>query len=163
MQVKSSAECSKGSILQSFQPSLSYHLLVRSLFCLLLSGCLRHALLYWHPTYTFVFVEFIDLLWDGIFLLKWDFFTTKKGWVHCLRKWWAIFWNQVPFAIKTGFTVVQHAPKMLEILIQFIRTEEPTRFKWANKASGYHIYICMHLSLTLTCRAKDVHYNQYLL
>ena len=34
MQVKSIAECSKGSILQYFQPSLSYHLLLRSLFCL---------------------------------------------------------------------------------------------------------------------------------
>ena len=32
MQVKSIAECSKGSILQYFWPSLSYHLLLRSLF-----------------------------------------------------------------------------------------------------------------------------------
>ena len=31
MQVKSIAECSKGSILQYFQPSLSYHLSLRSL------------------------------------------------------------------------------------------------------------------------------------
>ena len=38
MQVKSIAECSKGSILQYFRPSLSYHLSLRSLFCLLLSG-----------------------------------------------------------------------------------------------------------------------------
>ena len=37
MQVKSIAECSKGSILQYFQPSLSYHLSLRSLFCLFLS------------------------------------------------------------------------------------------------------------------------------
>ena len=34
MQVKSIAECSKRSILQSFWPSLSYHLLLGSLFCL---------------------------------------------------------------------------------------------------------------------------------
>ena len=34
MQVKSIAECFKGSILQYFRPSLSYHLLLRSLFCL---------------------------------------------------------------------------------------------------------------------------------
>ena len=48
MQVKSIEECSKGSILQSFRPSLSYYLLLRSLVCLL-SGCLsmlRHVLLY---------------------------------------------------------------------------------------------------------------------
>ena len=38
MQVKSIAECSEGSILQHFRPSLSYHLSLRSLFCLFLSG-----------------------------------------------------------------------------------------------------------------------------
>ena len=36
MQVKIIAECSKGSILQYFQPSLSYQLSIRSLFCLFL-------------------------------------------------------------------------------------------------------------------------------
>ena len=46
MQVKSIAECSKGSILQYFRPSLSYHLSLRSLFCLFLSGPLRQVLLY---------------------------------------------------------------------------------------------------------------------
>ena len=34
MQVKSIAECSKGSILQYFQPLLSCHLSLRPLFCL---------------------------------------------------------------------------------------------------------------------------------
>ena len=34
MQVKGIADCSKGSILQSFPPSLSYHLLLRFLFCI---------------------------------------------------------------------------------------------------------------------------------
>ena len=38
MQVKSIAECSKGSILQYFRPSLSYHLSLGSLLCLFLSG-----------------------------------------------------------------------------------------------------------------------------
>ena len=46
MQVKSIAECSKGSILQYFRPSLSYHSLLISLFCLFLSGNLRQVLLY---------------------------------------------------------------------------------------------------------------------
>ena len=41
MQVKSIAECPNGSILQYFWPSLSYHLSLRSLFCLFLSGCLN--------------------------------------------------------------------------------------------------------------------------
>ena len=39
MQVKSIAEC-------SFRPSLSYHLSLRSLFCLFLSGRFRQVLLY---------------------------------------------------------------------------------------------------------------------
>ena len=34
------------SILQYFQPSLSYHLSLRPLFCLFLSGCIRQILLY---------------------------------------------------------------------------------------------------------------------
>ena len=38
MQVISIAECSKGSILQYFRPSLSYCLSLRSLFCLFLNG-----------------------------------------------------------------------------------------------------------------------------
>ena len=46
MQVKSIAECSKGSILQYFQPSLSYHLSLRPLLCLFMSGHLRQVLLY---------------------------------------------------------------------------------------------------------------------
>ena len=43
MFVKSIAECSNGSILQYFRPSLSYHLLLRPLFCLFLSGRLRQV------------------------------------------------------------------------------------------------------------------------
>ena len=87
MLVRSIAECSKGSILQYFWPSLSYLLLLRSLFCLFLSGCLRQVLLYWQPTCTFC-----------RFAVRWtDFFTTKKDgsvhWAHCLGKWWAIFSN----------------------------------------------------------------------
>ena len=46
MQVESNAECSKGSILQYFQPSISYHLALRPLFCLFLSGHLRQVSLY---------------------------------------------------------------------------------------------------------------------
>ena len=46
MQVKSIAECSNGSILQYFRPSLSYHLTVRFLFCLFLSDCFTQVLLY---------------------------------------------------------------------------------------------------------------------
>ena len=46
MQVKCIAECSKGSILQYFRPSLSYRLSLRSLFCLFLSGRLRQVLMY---------------------------------------------------------------------------------------------------------------------
>ena len=40
------AECSNGSILQYFRPSLSYHLSLGPYFCLFLSGRLREVLLY---------------------------------------------------------------------------------------------------------------------
>ena len=43
MYVKIIAECSKGSILQYFWPSLSYHLSLRSV-CLFLSGCFTQVL-----------------------------------------------------------------------------------------------------------------------
>ena len=46
MQVKCITECSKGSILQYFQPSLSNQLSLRSLFCLFLSGRFTQVLLY---------------------------------------------------------------------------------------------------------------------
>ena len=46
MQVKSIAGCSKGSILQYFRPSLSYHFSLRSLFCLFLHGRFRLVLQY---------------------------------------------------------------------------------------------------------------------
>ena len=46
MQAKSIAECSNGSNLQYFQPSLGYHSSLKSLFCLFLGGCLRQVLLY---------------------------------------------------------------------------------------------------------------------
>ena len=46
MQVKSIAECSPWSILQYFRPSLSYHLPLRSLFCLFLNGRFTQVLLY---------------------------------------------------------------------------------------------------------------------
>ena len=46
MKVKSIAECSKGSILQYFRPSLCYHFLIRPLLCLFLGGRLRQVLLY---------------------------------------------------------------------------------------------------------------------
>ena len=76
MQVKSTC---KGSILQSFRPSLSYHFLLRSLFWLFSRGCLRHCLLYWQPTMYFLFcgIRRLTVRWI-FFLLKWDFFTTKK-------------------------------------------------------------------------------------
>ena len=81
MQVKSIAECSNGSILQSFRPSLRYLLLLRSLFSLFLSGCLRHVLLYWQPYLHVLYFLICGVLrlaerWKK--LLKWDFFTTKK-------------------------------------------------------------------------------------
>ena len=77
MQVKSIAECSKGSILQSFRPSLSYHLLLRSLFVFferLLKTCFIVLTTYMY--FLFCGVRKLPVRW--IFLLKRFFFTTKK-------------------------------------------------------------------------------------
>ena len=57
MQVKSIAECSKGSILQYFRPSLSYHLPLRLLFCLVLSGRLSQVALLNLSSWCLVMVE----------------------------------------------------------------------------------------------------------
>ena len=46
MQVKSIAECSKGSNLHFFWPPLSYHLSLRSVFCLFFDWPLKTGLLY---------------------------------------------------------------------------------------------------------------------
>ena len=46
MQVKNIAECSIGSILQYFRPTLSYHLLLRFLFCQFLGVRFTQVLLY---------------------------------------------------------------------------------------------------------------------
>ena len=46
MQIKSIAECSPWSILQYLQASLSYHLPLRSMFCLILSARFKQVLLY---------------------------------------------------------------------------------------------------------------------
>ena len=46
MQVKSIAECCKGSILQYFRPPLRYHFPVRPWFCISLSGRIRQNLIY---------------------------------------------------------------------------------------------------------------------
>ena len=66
MQVKCIAECSKGSILQYFRPSLRYHLSLTSLFCLFLSGRLRQVLLYTNNMQAFKQVVFflLTLLFD---------------------------------------------------------------------------------------------------
>ena len=48
------------SILQYFSPSLNYHLSLRSLFCLFLSGCFRQVLLY--ITFCWIMCSFIQLV-----------------------------------------------------------------------------------------------------
>ena len=48
MQIESIAECSKGSILEYFRPSLSYSLSLIPLFCLFWVGHVIQVLLYLH-------------------------------------------------------------------------------------------------------------------
>ena len=60
MQVKSIAECSKGSILQYFRPSLCYYLSLRSLFCPFLSGRLIQVSLY----FIFIFCSVLTIFFE---------------------------------------------------------------------------------------------------
>ena len=68
MQVKNIAECSKGSILQYFRPSLSYHLSLRSLFYIHLSGRFTYVLLYFIKP-PFVIKIFV------LSIFEWSFYT----------------------------------------------------------------------------------------
>ena len=77
MQVKSIAECSKGSILQYFWPSLSYHLL-RSCFFFFFEWLLKTSFTVLTSYMYFPFCGVCRLAVRRIFLLKWDFFRTKK-------------------------------------------------------------------------------------
>ena len=60
MQVKSIAECSKGSILQYFWPSLIYHLPFTSLLSLFLSGRFTQVLLYVSYLYDLIVLSMIN-------------------------------------------------------------------------------------------------------
>ena len=80
MQVKSIAECSKGSILQYIRLSLSHHLSLTSLLCLFWSGRLRQGLLYClmvshntkmtHPDHPEMVMRWVCHLIDHHFPLK---------------------------------------------------------------------------------------------
>ena len=78
MQVKIIAECSKGSILQSFGPSLSYHLLLRSLFCLFFHWLLKTGFTVLATYMYFLFCGIHRLAVRWIFLLKWNFSQLKR-------------------------------------------------------------------------------------
>ena len=90
MQVERIAECSKGSIVQYVRPSLSYHLSLRSLFCLFLSGRLRQVLLYLHafplyqrtqcpkyPRFCFIFTDGLNAECDFDSLREKKYIVTK--------------------------------------------------------------------------------------
>ena len=69
MQVKSIADCSKGSLLQYFRPTLSYHLSLKSLFCLFLIGRFTQVLLYiisWAGTFDVFFQELLEKALGGL-------------------------------------------------------------------------------------------------
>ena len=88
MQVKSIAECSKGSILQYFRPSLSYHLSLRYLYGLFLSGRLRPVLMYYSPHVRMYFQsgckteDLISWLYQKPAVLDLPCFPTKIIWIQ---------------------------------------------------------------------------------
>ena len=78
MQVKSIAVCSKGSILQYFRLSLSYQLLLRSLFCLFLSGCFTQVLLYTYSLFNHTY-----LLSCSMVLMVYTLAWALIPWLNC--------------------------------------------------------------------------------
>ena len=102
MQVESIAECAKGSILQYFWPSLSYHVSFRSLFCLFLSGrftqvywikiehLLRRSLEYWCAlsrgvTIVNVWTEYVFIYCFLFVCLIWFFTSTQQSFSYAGR------------------------------------------------------------------------------
>ena len=71
------------SILQYFRPTLSYHLSLRPLFCLFLSGRLRQVLLYlvlYNPGSTLVVLfHHIMLIWFAYFLWWYIWAATREN------------------------------------------------------------------------------------
>ena len=110
MLVKSIAECTKGSILQYFRPSLSYHLSLKSLFCLFFSGCLRQVLLYlcslagWIEHYPVANPEDKFLLKNGqlcltIFLHSSEWFGPREDITKFLYSFTAFFLVDFPLIL----------------------------------------------------------------
>ena len=88
MQVKSIAECSKGSILQYFWPSLSYHLSLRSLFCLFWVAVL-HRFYCTKNTFAHLDQWAMDIRiisFKGYW--QWDQLVLSKIWTISLYKLW---------------------------------------------------------------------------
>ena len=86
---KSIAECSKGSILQYFRPSLSYRLSLRSLFCLFLSGRFILVLLY---SYELLLLLMLSLLIKFPPVLRCYFITNVDSLWGCIIVWILISW-----------------------------------------------------------------------
>ena len=95
MQVKSIAECSKGSILQYFLPSLSNHLFLRSLFCLFLSGRLRQVLLNTLPG-TFYSLSETSCCIDLVIAVDMSYSMTSEK-CSCLREFLAALVERLVF------------------------------------------------------------------
>ena len=94
MQVKSIAECSTGSILHFFWPSLSYHLSLRSLFCLVLSGRLKQV---WQYTAWIVMYPTVHLMYPyvEIYMLGfWFFSTSVEIYILLGLQWTDACWNK---------------------------------------------------------------------
>ena len=93
MPVKSIVECSKGSILQYFQPSINYHLSTRPLFRLFLSCHLRQVLLYIHCVKNFLNMpKMYKLVLDPLTGRDWE--TERMGFgVTCLCIYGSLTWE----------------------------------------------------------------------
>ena len=147
MQVKSIAECSKGSILQYFWPSLSYLLSLRSLFCLFLSGHFTQVLLYcqwslengvtYGDSILFCFVWFDSLR-------PINNLSVKQGWVF-------LGWTSTNITVDNHVTCGQWANRMLQWILmknQYILAFwrwVTSIFSWFYTLFAHHLLIPKHI------------------
>ena len=134
MQVKSIAECSKGSILQYFRPSLSYHLSLRSLFCLFLSGCLTGFLF-----------DLILNVPSTIFQLNRD----RSSWVQPVLSWAKCVLLKDHYAV----TLVRLEPTALWSRVKH-STTEPLRSLHRFNCSQYKTENWLLRPIIASCRSK---------
>ena len=131
MQDKSIAECSKKSILLYFRPSLSYHLSLRPLFCLFLSGRLGQVFLYFKVLQTLKLILNKSWPYNKLFQICLDeILQATSDKIEFLSSFCAEFWRILAKSDENSlngylsFLLMFIRPDEISILLMFIRPDE---------------------------------------